>query len=116
MAETVQPKKSNSLVRAICIIVGLVLMFLGGKIFPTWGPMTELGVAMLCAFIGLIILITGTNDTIWPSCAALLAIIMWGYQNSATAIANFVGTKAIIALPLYIIVATILFCLLGAIL
>lgn len=106
MAETVQSKKSGSLVRTICIIVGLVLMFLGGKIFPTWGPMTELGVAMLCAFIGLIILITGTNDTIWPSCAALLAIIMWGYQNSATAIANFVGTTVIVQMIAILVICS----------
>lgn len=82
--------------RTIFIIIGLVLMFLGGKIIPPWGPMTELGTAMFCAFIGLIVLITGTGDTIWPSCAALLSIIVWGFQTSVQAVANFVGTTVIV--------------------
>ncbi len=95
MAEEIKAKKMDPK-RFIFIVVGLVLMFLGGKIIPPWGPMTELGVAMLCSFIGLIVLITGTGDTIWTSCAALLSVIVWGYQNSATAIANFVGTTVIV--------------------
>ena len=95
MAETLE-KKSISPVRAILTAVGLILMFLGGKIVPTWGPMTELGVAMVCAFVGLVILITVTNEQIWPACAALLSIIVWGYMKSADAIFNFVGTTVIV--------------------
>jgi len=80
----------------IWVIIGLALMFFGGKIIPTWGPVTELGVAMIGAFVGLLVLITATGELIWPACAAYLAVIIHGYMDAATATSNFIGTTVII--------------------
>ena len=104
MAEKVATAAKEKPTKLILTLVALVIMFLGGKIFPTWGPMTELGVAMLCAFIGLIMLITVTNDLIWPPCAALLAIIMWGYLDANTAIFNFIGTSVIVQMIVLLVI------------
>lgn len=102
MAEkTVKTQKPT---KAILTAVALIIMFLGGKIFPTWGPLTELGVAMVCAFVGLIMLITVTNDLIWPPCAALLAIIFWGYLDATTAIFNFIGTSVIVQMIILLVI------------
>lgn len=95
MAGTPAEKKLD-LKYIIWVCIGLVLMFFGGKIIPTWGTVTELGVTMIGVFVGLLVLITATNETIWPSCAALVATIFHGYMDAATAISNFVGTTVIL--------------------
>lgn len=83
--------------RPDCMVcIGLVLMFFGGKIIPTWGTVTELGVNMICVFVALLVLITVTNETIWPSLAALVATIFHGYMDAATAAANFIGTSVML--------------------
>lgn len=89
-------KKSFDLKYIIWVAIGLILMFLGNKIIPTWGPVTEMGVAMLGTFVGLLVLITVTNETIWPACAAFIAVIFHGYMDAATAISNFIGTTVIL--------------------
>ena len=93
MAET---KKKVDVKYIIWVAIGLIIMFLGGKIVPMWGPMTEQGVAMLCVFVGLLVLITATGELIWPSCAAFIATILCGYMNAATASMNFIGTSVIL--------------------
>ncbi|MBQ9890458.1 MAG: anion permease [Firmicutes bacterium] len=93
MAES---KKKVDVKYIIWVAIGLIIMFLGGKIVPMWGPMTEQGVAMLCVFVGLLVLITATGELIWPSCAAFIATILCGYMNAATASMNFIGTSVIL--------------------
>ena len=88
MAGTPVEKKLD-LKYIIWVCIGLVLMFFGGKIIPTWGTVTELGVNMICVFVALLVLITVTNETIWPSLAALVATIFHGYMDAATAAANY---------------------------
>ena len=63
MAGTPVEKKLD-LKYIIWVCIGLVLMFFGGKIIPTWGTVTELGVNMICVFVALLVLITVTNETI----------------------------------------------------
>ncbi|MCQ2553711.1 MAG: hypothetical protein MJ150_05340 [Clostridia bacterium] len=91
-----QAKKKLGASYYVLIAIGLILMFFGSKIVPLWGPMTETGVAMLCVFVGLLILITVSGDLIWPSCAAFIATILCGYMNAATASMNFIGTSVIL--------------------
>lgn len=95
MAGTPVEKKLD-LKYIIWVCIGLVLMFFGGKIIPTWGTVTELGVNMICVFVALLVLITVTNETIWPSLAALVATIFHGYMDAATAAANFIGTSVML--------------------
>lgn len=80
----------------IFVIIGLVLMFLSDKFIPTWGPVTPMGVAMLGAFVGLLLLITATGELIWPACAAYIAVIFHGYMDANAATSSFVGTTVII--------------------
>jgi len=96
MAELTQSKKKIDAKYIIWTIIGLFLMFFAGKVFPTWGPVTELGVSMIGAFVGLLVLITATGELIWPACAAYLAVIIHGYMDAATATSNFIGTTVII--------------------
>ena len=101
-------KKKIDVKYVIWVIIGLVLMFFGGKIIPTWGPVTEMGVAMIGVFLGLLVLITATNQLIWPSCAALIAVVLHGYMNAATAISNFMGTTVILQMVAVIVICSAL--------
>ena len=92
-----QPKTSKvDLKYLIGSLVGLFLMFFASSVIPTWAEVTELGVSMIGAFVGLLVLITVTGELIWPSCAAYIAVIYHGYMNAATATSNFVGTTVIL--------------------
>lgn len=91
-----QDKKSVNVSYIIWVIIGLALMFCTSMVVPTWGPVTEQGVAMIGAFVGLLVLITATGELIWPACAAYISVIFHGYMDAATATSNFIGTTVII--------------------
>lgn len=95
MPELIQ-KKNVDVGYIIWVIIGLFLMLFTANIIPPWGGVTELGVAMIGAFVGLLILITATGELIWPACAAYIAVIYHGYMNAAEATASFIGTTVII--------------------
>ena len=91
-----QKEKNIDIKYIVRCIVGLVLMFFFANIVPEWGGITELGVAMIGVFIGLLVLITITGQLIWPSCAAYIAVIFHGYMTAAAATSSFIGTTVII--------------------
>ena len=91
-----QKEKNIDIKYIVGCIVGLVLMFFFANIVPEWGGITELGVAMIGVFIGLLVLITITGQLIWPSCAAYIAVIFHGYMTAAAATSSFIGTTVII--------------------
>lgn len=89
-------KKTVDIGYVVWVTIGLFLMFFAGAIIPAWGPVTPMGVSMLGAFVGLLVLITATGELIWPACAAYIAVIFHGYMDATTATSNFIGTTVII--------------------
>lgn len=90
------------------LIVGLFFMFAFGHVFPTWGPVTPLGVSMIGIFIGLLVLITSTGELIWPSLAALVATVLCGYMTGGDAVAKFMGTTTILQVVAILVICSAL--------
>ncbi|NLD88175.1 MAG: SLC13 family permease [Clostridiales bacterium] len=101
-------KKKISISYIIWTIIGLVIMFFTAQIFPTWGPVTELGLSMVGVFVGLLVLITATNDTIWPSLAAYIALMVHGYMNASTATSTLIGTTVILQMIAVMVICSAL--------
>ena len=59
--------------------IAILIMFFFGKLIPTWGSVTEVGVGVLGVFIGVIVAIFVTGDTLWPSIVAMAALTVNGY-------------------------------------
>lgn len=79
----------------VWVAIGLFLMFLFGRVCPTWGGIDPMGVNMIGIFIGLLLLITATGELIWPSLTAVIACVVCGYASGADMIARFIGNTTI---------------------
>lgn len=89
-------KKKNDAAYWIWVVVGLFFMFAFGHICPTWSAVTPMGVTVIGIFIGLLLLITTTGELIWPSLAALVAVVVNGYMGGADAIKALLGSTTIL--------------------
>lgn len=63
-------------------VIAILIMFFFGKLVPTWGVVTEIGVGVIGVFLGVIIAIFVTGDTLWPSVVAMAALTVNGYFAS----------------------------------
>lgn len=109
MAEAAKEKSSRKTATYwFWLVVGLFLMFLFGRVCPTWGPVTSTGVSMIGIFIGLLVLITSTGELIWPSLAALVATVLCGYMSGTDAVASFMGTTTILQVIAILVICSAL--------
>lgn len=73
-------------------IIAILIMFFFGKLVPAWGSVTEVGVGVIGVFIGVILAIFVTGDTLWPSVVAMAALTANGYfPNFNSAISSVFG-------------------------
>ena len=73
-------------------IIAILIMFFFGKLVPTWGAVTEVGVGVIGVFLGIILAIFVTGDTLWPSVVAMAALTANGYfANFNAAISSVFG-------------------------
>lgn len=76
--------------------VAVLIMFFFNKIVPTWGAVTEVGVGVIGVFLGSIIAIMFTKDTLWPSIVAIPALVFVGYYpNINTSISSVFGSNMV---------------------
>ncbi len=101
-------KEKSPVVYWVGVAVGLFLMFVFGRVCPTWGAVTPMGVSMIGIFIGLLLLITITGELIWPSLAALVASVLCGYMAGGDIIAKFMGTTTILQVVAILVICAAL--------
>ena len=65
--------------------LAIAIMFFFNKIVPTWGAVTEVGVGVIGVFIGCLVAIMFTGDTLWPSIVAIPAMVYVGYYPAINA-------------------------------
>ena len=95
MAATVKNDKRGPVYYVGCAIA-ILIMFFFGKLVPTWGAVTEVGVGVIGVFMGAIIAIIFTNDPLWPSVVAIAALVIIGYYpNINTSISSIFGSSMV---------------------
>lgn len=77
------------------LAISLLLMFVVGRILPTWGPVTRLGVQALCIFIGGIWMIANRFGMITPAFCIMLAMLCTGYINGNDIISSTLGSPTV---------------------
>lgn len=76
--------------------VAILIMFFFGKLIPTWGSVTEVGVNTIGVFLGIIVAIFITGDTLWPSVLGMVGLTVAGYfQNFNGAISTVFGSSMV---------------------
>lgn len=65
----------------LMMVVAQVIMYLGPLIVPTWANVTEMGVKMLCVYIGVLLMFMFTGDILSGSLLGILATIIHGYYS-----------------------------------
>lgn len=92
MTELAQKK---SVKYPILCVISLFLMFAFGKVVPTWGELTPVGVSMLGIFIGALLMTVTTDQTFWPPVIGIFAMVMCGYTSADGALSTWFGNTTI---------------------
>ncbi len=80
----------------ISTIVALFFMFIFGYICPTWSTVTPVGLKVLGAFVGWLILVISGRGMVIASCLSFFALAMSGYQTPAELFAAGFGTTGLL--------------------
>lgn len=94
------PVKTQSDSRGPSYYIGsalaILIMLFFGKLVPAWGSVTPVGVSCLGIFIGVVIAVIFTGETLWPSMVALCSLALNGYFTSInTAISSIFGAPVV---------------------
>ena len=77
-------------------IVALLMMFVFGYVCPTWSTVTPVGLKVLGAFIGWLILVIAGKGMVIASCLAFFAFALSGYQTPAELLAAGFGSTGLL--------------------
>ena len=76
--------------------IAIAVMLFSGLVIPTWGAVTEIGVCCLGVFVGVIIAVIFTGETLWPTMVAIVALTLGGYFDSiSVAISSTFGHQLV---------------------
>ena len=83
MAEIIKQKvQSDGFKKKLIYIAAvLVIMYIGPLVVPTWGPVTEMGVTMLCVYVGVLVMFIATGDIFSGSILGIIATVIHGYYE-----------------------------------
>ncbi len=82
----------------IKLLICLIFLFLFNRIVPSWGGITEIGIASIGIFIGLILMIVFNFGLIPSSALAIFAIVHSGFSSGTDIIANTIGNNSVVQL------------------
>ena len=80
----------------IPVIVALFMMFIFGYICPTWSTVTRLGLQVLGAFVGWLILVIAGRGMVIASLLCFFALALCGYQSPAELFAAGFGSAGLL--------------------
>lgn len=66
-------------------VAAILIMFFFNKVVPTWGAVNEVGVGVIGVFLGCLLAILITRDTLWPSIVAIPAMVYVGFYPTINA-------------------------------
>ena len=76
-------------------LIGLFLMFVFPKIVKPFGPVTEVGVAVIGVFLGVIFMSLFSDQMFYVSLLGMSALVYHGYLTAAGAAAAFLGSTTV---------------------
>lgn len=95
MSNTVKLDKRGAKYYIGAAIAILVMLFFGDVVQP-WDAVTDVGVTCLGVFLGIIIAVIFTGETLWPTMVALVALVLGGYFDSiSVAISSIFGHQLV---------------------
>ncbi|MBQ4271132.1 MAG: hypothetical protein II718_04860 [Clostridiales bacterium] len=84
--------KSDGFKKKLLMMIGAqIIMYIGPLIIPTWGPVTPMGVKMLCVYVGVLFMFIATGDLFSGSLLGMLATILHGYSTANDMFLNVFG-------------------------
>lgn len=103
-------KKTNYTAYTIKLVIGLFLIFIFGRICPTWGGITQTGVQAIGIFFGLIFLLSSSEfGLILPSLLGFLAVLLTdAYTPTSLITATFGNSTVVQIIFSYVLCQTII--------
>ena len=92
MANAAPAKKSNFW---LINLIGLLLMFVFPKLVKPFGPVTQVGVAVIGVFLGVIFMSLFSDQMFYVSLTGMAALVYHGYLTGAGAAAAFLGSTTV---------------------
>ncbi|MBS7527678.1 hypothetical protein KHM83_13410 [Fusibacter paucivorans] len=91
--------------RIITMVVALFFTFVFGYVCPTWGTVTPIGLKILGALLGWLVLAASGFGLLVPSLIALVAMALSGYYTATEIISNGIGsTVNILVIFIFVLV------------
>ncbi|MCD8325033.1 MAG: hypothetical protein LUC32_08850, partial [Clostridiales bacterium] len=87
--------QQKSMKKYVHLIIALFFMFVFGRICPTWGDVTRMGVEAIGIFIGGIWLISTGFGMCVPSFLIMFSMVLTGYIDGTTIITNTLGSATV---------------------
>jgi len=88
--------KAFSLYTWIFVLGGILIMFTFPTLIPTWSTVTESGEVVLFAFIGLLLIVIGTGNLIWPIFIAMFSLVIQGFIGGNEIVTGLFSNATII--------------------
>ncbi|MCD8046101.1 MAG: hypothetical protein LUE90_05620 [Clostridiales bacterium] len=76
-------------------IIGLLLMFVFPKVVSPFGPVTEIGVAVIGVFLGVIFMSLFSNQMFYVALMGMAALVYHGYMSGSEMAAAFLGNTTV---------------------
>ncbi len=84
--------------KMVFLLIGIFLMFVFGKVCPTWSTVTETGVQIIGVFLGWIVLSISGFGLMIPSLLAMFAMTQTDFYTSATIMSGLSGAVPMLCL------------------
>lgn len=101
------PKVKKSTIQYyVIVVICLFLMFFGGVIPPFASEITQLGMQILCIFVGMVILWSTVGGIVWPSILGVIALGLTDYTTVGAAITAAIGQSTLWQIMMCIVLAS----------
>lgn len=107
MSAIAKTQAQKNITYYVIVALCLILMFFGGYIIPPFAPeVTQLGMQILCIFVGMVILWSTVGGVIWPSIAGVIALGLTPYTTVGEAITTAISQSTLWQVMMCLALAT----------
>ena len=97
MAELTE-KKNGLTAYPFLTVISLFLMFGLKLVLKPWATVTEMGVNVLGVYLGVLLMLICTKESLWPPIMGMFALVVHGYKTGAAMLQSWMGNSTVMML------------------
>lgn len=93
---TLTEKKGKLTSYPFLTAISLFLMFGLGTVLKPWSTVTEMGIHILGVYVGVLLMLIMTKETIWPPVLGMAALVLHGYNSASGVLQAWMGNTTVV--------------------